>query len=276
MRAFVRKLLPSWFLLRYVGFVSVGDRVRVTAFHVCLDVVGSPDIRHNLSNEESLPLRSASIRSIYSAHCLEHIPDPAAEIFLKEAFRVLRPGGELLIDVPDPDRAFSMLHLALTDPEHIFFQRYIRDMRITRSKIDQRVATHFDGNSPSEWALDPLNVITFAIFANYLNPPFASEHLPVLHDPEIIAQRVRTMSTEQFAKWAVDSLPNELRYSGGHCNFWTAAKMTKFAIDAGFDIASRVHGESRRRSSLLVPDSAFERRDIWSAKYSLIKPRTLI
>lgn len=270
-RALSRRLLPAAVLLRFPGFVSVGDQKRISFLHACVDTVGDPDLRINLLNNQSWPLRDSGLRSIYSAHCLEHIPDRSAEVFFRETLRVLRTGGELLLDVPSPERAFKMMHRFLDDPLDLSFRRYIRDMSITPSKIAARLPSHLDSAAPKEWAASPLNVITFAIFANYLYPKFGSEHLPVIHDPSDVEARVRELSLEQFAEWAISALPEDLRFSGGHCNFWTARKVSIYGEKFGFSVASRVHGESRTLPSFLVPDSAYERRDLWSAKYSLIK-----
>lgn len=47
---------------------------------------------------ERWPVEDASVDLVLATETLEHIPDPA--VFLAEARRVLRPGGELLLTVP--------------------------------------------------------------------------------------------------------------------------------------------------------------------------------
>jgi predicted SAM-dependent methyltransferase len=48
-----------------------------------------------------LPLKSGSVDVLYSSHMLEHLDREEAVAFLREARRVLRPGGTLRISVPD-------------------------------------------------------------------------------------------------------------------------------------------------------------------------------
>jgi glycosyltransferase involved in cell wall biosynthesis/SAM-dependent methyltransferase len=52
---------------------------------------------------DNIPYIDNSIGAIHSEHALEHVPFKRAEKALKEWFRVLKPGGELLLKIPDFD-----------------------------------------------------------------------------------------------------------------------------------------------------------------------------
>lgn len=78
-----------------------------------------------LSDVRTIPLRDCSVDLILSTSSLEHIEFP--ELFFAEAFRVLKPGGALYINVP------------FAYPEHEIpydFQRLTR-YGLNRSYIDQ-------------------------------------------------------------------------------------------------------------------------------------------
>jgi SAM-dependent methyltransferase len=55
----------------------------------------------------SIDLPSASFDAVVCLDVVEHLPDPAC--FLREAFRLLRPGGVLLFSTPNPDSFGSRL-----------------------------------------------------------------------------------------------------------------------------------------------------------------------
>ncbi|MFQ5542953.1 MAG: methyltransferase domain-containing protein [Nitrospiria bacterium] len=57
------------------------------------------DLHHDLRNP--LPFSDVSVRYIYNEHFLEHLDLPSGIAFLKECYRVLRPGGILRIAMPD-------------------------------------------------------------------------------------------------------------------------------------------------------------------------------
>lgn len=50
---------------------------------------------------KGLPIQDKSVDVLYSSHMLEHLDRNEADMFLKEAFRVLRPSGIIRIAVPD-------------------------------------------------------------------------------------------------------------------------------------------------------------------------------
>ncbi len=50
---------------------------------------------------QRLPLPTSSVEVLYSSHMLEHLVRSETRDFLREAMRVLRPGGILRLAVPD-------------------------------------------------------------------------------------------------------------------------------------------------------------------------------
>jgi SAM-dependent methyltransferase len=50
---------------------------------------------------QGIPLHDASFEVVYHSHVLEHFAKSAAPSFLRECFRVLRPGGIIRVAVPD-------------------------------------------------------------------------------------------------------------------------------------------------------------------------------
>jgi len=78
----------------------------ITRTHPDLDVVG---------DVQAMPLPDASFETVLCAEVLEHVPDPRKA--LAEIFRVLAPGGKLIITVP---------HLAYLHNEPHDYYRYTK------------------------------------------------------------------------------------------------------------------------------------------------------
>lgn len=80
-----------------------GPDVRFTA----ADLPGNPHATLVLNEDATVPVPDGTFDAVLSTQVLEHVPDPAA--YLRECFRVLRPGGRLLLSThgifvyhPDP------------------------------------------------------------------------------------------------------------------------------------------------------------------------------
>ncbi|WP_414584589.1 class I SAM-dependent methyltransferase [Scytonema sp. PCC 10023] len=87
-----RRFHPEW---TNVDFTSTGEGV----------------IAHNLTQGILFP--DASFNVVYHSHLLEHFSKTAAELFLKECWRVLHPQGVLRVAVPDLEQIARTYLLAL-------------------------------------------------------------------------------------------------------------------------------------------------------------------
>lgn len=63
-------------------------------------------------------LPDASQVIVTAFHVVEHIPFDKLRFFVKEAFRVLKPGGVLIMETPNPENIFVAAHNFYLDPTH--------------------------------------------------------------------------------------------------------------------------------------------------------------
>lgn len=91
LRLSIIPFLPQ--LLRCLGLISQ-PQYQFIRFASVNDIVYGDVIK-------GLPLRDQSVDVLYSSHMLEHIAKNDVEDFLKEALRVLSPGGKIRLVVPD-------------------------------------------------------------------------------------------------------------------------------------------------------------------------------
>jgi len=68
--------------------------------YINVDIFDAPHVNEKFNLYE-VPYQDGTISAIYSEHSLEHVPFYRTEQALKEWFRVLQPGGELLLRLPD-------------------------------------------------------------------------------------------------------------------------------------------------------------------------------
>lgn len=90
-----------------------------------VDLVGLPvDLSWNI--RRPLPFRRDTVDVIFHEHVLEHIDAYHGYHFLKECYRILKPGGVMRIVLPDARRYLA----SYFDPEHKFLDSW-RGQRFT-------------------------------------------------------------------------------------------------------------------------------------------------
>lgn len=90
----------GWFagLAQRVGWRSVGVDISITALSSAQRLWSLPVLE---ADGIHLPFDDESVSVVVMRHTLEHIPFPDRAV--KEAYRVLRPGGHLALEVPNAD-----------------------------------------------------------------------------------------------------------------------------------------------------------------------------
>jgi predicted SAM-dependent methyltransferase len=84
------------YLLTYLGILDENKRRFVK-------VIRNFNIEYADATKK-IPLPDDSVEVLYSSHMLEHLDREEARLFLKEAWRVLKPGGIIRLVVPDLEK----------------------------------------------------------------------------------------------------------------------------------------------------------------------------
>lgn len=86
--------------------LQVGGGKRILDGYLNLDIFPPADIIWDC--RMGLPFLNNTFNHIFSEHFLEHLDFPtSAKLVISEFFRILRPGGELFISVPDARKALE-------------------------------------------------------------------------------------------------------------------------------------------------------------------------
>lgn len=112
-----RGLLVDFFAA--AGFTAIGTQLSETAASAAR--ARGTDVRVGELRQLSLAAGSCGLVVLY--HVLEHVDDPLAE--LRELFRLLAPGGLLVVEVPSFDRPgarwLGLRDLCIDYPHHLYF-----------------------------------------------------------------------------------------------------------------------------------------------------------
>lgn len=87
--------------VRSLRYLDVGCGPNTHAGLINLDYLWRPGVDVCWNIQLGLPFADGSLQGVFSEHCLEHFPLPAAMDLLREMRRVLSPGGVLRLVVPD-------------------------------------------------------------------------------------------------------------------------------------------------------------------------------
>lgn len=100
--------------MKYLN-LGCGNRFHPAWINVDFVSTGAGVIAHNLN--EGIPFPDNSFDVVYHSHVLEHFAKDDAPGFLKECYRVLKPGGIIRMVIPDLEQIVRVYLLALEEAE---------------------------------------------------------------------------------------------------------------------------------------------------------------
>ena len=145
------------------------------------------DYRVDLVKTPVLPFRGGSVTLIYSAHLIEHLPEPALAALLRECFRVLEPGGQIRLECPDAEK---LVELYRKRDQHMLkhFGRFRRETIVGRHGFD------------TKYLEDHLSLL--GEMSNYIIPGYAF-HMPVYAPREQFEEQLERLDLDAFGTWCV-------------------------------------------------------------------------
>lgn len=178
-------------------------------------------IEYNLMELAPLAIEDNTAELVYSSHTIEHVSDDAVRNMLREAHRILKPGGYIRLTTPDMALAYDAykrgdrqaIHGILKEPfsphisiHQIFLRRFAT--QLTQIGEDTR-----GGKKCSDAEI-------MQVFSEY--------------------------PMEQALDYFSQQCEYDPNYAQYHMNWWTEAKLINFLKDAGFaDCYRSGYGQSK-------------------------------
>lgn len=203
----------------------------------------------------AFPFENASFKIIHSSHFMEKFDDPTVDRMLEEALRVLKPGGALILKIPDFDRILEDWRSG--NGNHPYDNRWnvenilpLWQKRGVGNTLHNRLAMLFCGFWNDEYAnAHGSNTVDENIEDNaYYGPPVVDD----VFLEGLIASETPHGISAALRQHVID---HEASYHFDHQNSWNREELSALLGSRGFQALS-FDGETVMRRYHWIPEIA--------------------
>lgn len=123
------------------------------------------DVSEGDAIEVMRTMPDASVGAVTSMHLVEHLPFESLILLIDEAFRILRPGGVIVLETPNPENLSVSSHWFFLDPTHrnplppVTLAWLVRERGFVDPRIE-RLTQARDLNAPPMWPAEQPGAVT--------------------------------------------------------------------------------------------------------------------
>ncbi|NJN82136.1 MAG: class I SAM-dependent methyltransferase [Caldilineaceae bacterium] len=124
---------------------------------------------HHADILEWLPAQSQPFDAAFSTNVMEHLPPEQVMAIVRSAFDALRPGGMLLLGVPNPESAIVQFHEFWRDPTHVrlysrqLLEFFLFDAGFREIQSGENIAARWEGVDKVLEGPDPVDRVEFEL-----------------------------------------------------------------------------------------------------------------
>lgn len=245
------KIFSNSHLRRYItnnynsGLVAVGERFcRIGAIGpqwIFVDI-NNCDKKIEFRAEKKLPFNDDSQRIIYSTHMIEHLTPESLESFIKDCFRILKPGGYLRFEAPCAETLIT----AYKNDDRYLIDCFNQDIinLIQALSLDKKYAENHVG--------------ILGILSCYIEN---GRHFPVYVPKKIFDKQIHSLSINEFAKWTETLQTEDQKNTNGHNNLIYYKQLEQICRRYGAKNCWKVHYGITKIPDLHLNDSSRQHKD---------------
>lgn len=182
---------------------------------------GENFIHYNLMELVSLPIKENSAEIVYSSHTIEHVDDKAVLNMLKEAYRILKPGGCIRLTTPDANIEYEAYVKEDWSFWHWKTEYYSRKGKWERSYK----------RPLSEASIEQLFLHHFASQVCEIDTDNTAK---VKYSDAEIKKVFSDNCMEEGLKFFTEQCSFNAKRPGNHINWWNYNKISSLLKEAGF------------------------------------------
>ena len=263
-------------LVKLLRFYALGEKNSycVNPLYFTIDVDDADSIIIFEGKNAILPINTDEAAILYTSHNLEHLTDDAANKFFAEAYRCLKPGGELLIEVPDCEHLYKEYLTGNWDKLNLERHKglsYHNNFRL--STEERNLIKRLQGEEMFNMT-EMKHVTLLNVLSSYRSPAYTGIGGTVVVSKNKFNSAIKDLTMDNFFTWCLRLKSIEQQESGGHSSNWYPDRLLNILNKKGFKASLRGYREGKTlagiKSMILVPDR--KHRSFYSFRVSAIKP----